>query len=90
MKKRKTAITAGWVLGLGGIAAFAFGLGYESLGVLIPIGIVAFIVGIVWAIAGVNIVTPARIDREYIWLKGVNKEYLSEFPDWAQRHGVNG
>lgn len=90
MKKRKTAITVGWVLGLGGIAVFTIGLAYESLGLLIPVGIVAPIVVIVWAMRGVNIVTPARIDREYIWLKGVNKDYLSEFPDWAQRHGTIG
>jgi hypothetical protein len=82
MKKRKIAITAGWVLGLGGIAVFALGLAYESLGVLIPTGIVAFLVGIVWAMTGVNIVTPARIDGEYVWLRGINKEYLAALPEW--------
>jgi predicted Zn finger-like uncharacterized protein len=82
MEKRKLAITAGWVLGLGGIAVFVLGLAYESLGVLIPTGIVAFLVGIVWAMTGVNIVTPARIDGEYVWLRGINKEYLAALPEW--------
>jgi len=35
-----------------------------------------------FGIFAVRIVVPAKIDDKFVWLKGVNKDYLNELPQW--------
>jgi len=84
LDKRKKAIIGGWVLF--GIGLFAFGAAHShSLGLLMLLGGIALLGGLIWAAPGAKIVTPARIETDYVWLKGVNKDYLAQFPDWSSR-----
>lgn len=48
---------------------------------LFAIGTVAFLVCLVVAAAVSNPVIPKRIDDEYVWLKKVSPEYLSNLPE---------
>jgi len=84
LDKRKKAAIGGWVLF--GIGLFAFSAAYaHSLGLLMLLGGIALLGGLIWAAPGAKVVRPARIEGDYIWLKGVNKDYLAQFPDWSTR-----
>jgi hypothetical protein len=43
----------------------------------------AFFLGaIIWGVVAVRVVSPAKIDDKFVWLKGVNEDYLNRFPEW--------
>lgn len=44
------------------------------------LGILLFFGGIVFGVVGTRLVLPAKIDAQYVWLSGINKEYLSALP----------
>lgn len=81
LTRRKRALAAGWILSLVAVLLVIFGAA-KSIGFLIILGIIAFLSGLVCHAVGAPIVRPSRIDAEYVWLKGVNKDYLEEFPNW--------
>jgi hypothetical protein len=39
-----------------------------------------FIAGIIYGIVVVRVVAPSKIDKQFVWLKGVNKDYLNSLP----------
>ena len=45
-------------------------------------GIFLILAGIIYGVVALRIVTPARIDDRFVWLNGVNKDYLNELPQW--------
>lgn len=80
--RRKQGIIVGWTGALAGIGliigAVSAGSGIMGLaGAALLLG--AMIYGAVTG-AGVN---PAKITKDYIWLKGVNREYLADLPEWT-------
>ncbi|MBN2182493.1 MAG: zinc-ribbon domain-containing protein [Sedimentisphaerales bacterium] len=54
---------------------------------IILFSILMFIAAPIVYLIGGRIITASQIDDYYIWVKGVNWEYLSEFPQW-QGHNV--
>jgi uncharacterized membrane protein HdeD (DUF308 family) len=46
------------------------------------LGVLLLLAGIIVAVVAVRIVTAAKIDDKFAWLKGVNKDYLNELPQW--------
>lgn len=66
------------LLGVGGfVLAVIVGNNYFLLA-----GILLILAGIIYAGGALRIVTPARIDNKFAWLKGVNKDYLDGLPQW--------
>ena len=45
-------------------------------------GIFLILAGIIYGVVALRIVTPARIDDRFVWLNGVNRDYLNELPQW--------
>ena len=39
-------------------------------------------IGVIFAIVAVRSVIPTRIDDNFAWMKGVNKDYLNALPQW--------
>ncbi len=78
-RKRRNAILFGWLSCLGSIvlAIYFFNSNSPELGIL---GILAFLVCLVVAIIRSRIVTPLKIDKEYVWLRGVHASYLDRLP----------
>jgi len=47
------------------------------------IGLLAMVVAIVWGVVWTRTVTAVRIEDNYIWLKGVHRDYLAALPLWT-------
>ena len=86
LKKRRNAMVGAWILCVGAILLL-----FTDMNLLLPywfllINIIVFFSGVIWAVIAVPVVRAARIRGDYIWLKGVNKNYLADFPDWKDRN----
>lgn len=80
--RRRASLIIGWLLialGLGGfIMAIAGNYGTPAF-----LGALSLLVGFVFAIAAARTVLPTKIDDRFVWLKGVNRDYLNQLPQWA-------
>ena len=77
--RRNVFIT--WALILLSVGGFVLAVIAED-NTLVLLGILLLLAGIIYAVAVVRIVTPAKIDDKFAWLRGVNKDYLNELPQW--------
>ena len=64
-----------------GLLGFVFAIGFADAMYLV-IGFVALIAAMIYGIAVTRVVAPAKIDDRFVWLAGVNKQYLNELPQW--------
>ncbi|MCA9146448.1 MAG: hypothetical protein H6823_09345 [Planctomycetaceae bacterium] len=84
--KRRRAILIGWgsvFLSIGLFIVAAIGLdSNDSFGWLMLIAAIWFLVGIIYGLMASRMVTATRIDDTYVWLKGVNREFLADLPYW--------
>jgi hypothetical protein len=77
--RRNVLIT--WVLILLGVGGFVLAFSIEDNNFVL-IGFLLLLAGVIYAVVAVRIVTPAKIDDKFAWVKGVNKDYLNELPQW--------
>lgn len=78
VRKRNLAIT--WGLGLLAIVSFVMGAVLEDLTFIFAI-LPLLLATAIYGIVTLRVVVPTKIDDHYVWLKGVNQDYLQEFPD---------
>ena len=79
--KRRTYIWIAWLLALGGVAGFVLAiLANDSTPALI--GFLLLLTAVVFAVITTRVVYPSKIDDRFVWLKGVNAEYLNQLPSW--------
>lgn len=81
-RRRNLWITIGLVVV--GVLGFALAIGFND-GSYLLVGFLALIAALIYGIVAVRVVAPARIDDQFVWLTGVNKQYLSELPQWPGR-----
>ncbi len=67
-----------------GVIGFALAINFSDTTYLL-IGCLAVIASLIYAIVAVRVVAPAKIDDQFVWLTGVNKQYLNELPSWPGR-----
>ena len=79
--KRNRNLLITWILVGLGILGFLLAAAMED-GTFVLLGILALFGALIFGLIAVRIVTPARIDDKFVWLNGVNKEYLDELPQW--------
>lgn len=79
--KRRRNLLITWSLVLVGIAGFVLAVMLEDFTYLLA-GFLALVAAMIYGIVAVRIVAPSRIDDRFVWLKGVNKDYLNELPQW--------
>lgn len=79
IKRRRIEIIVGWGLFLLGFSAISIGISQENLTYGFT-GAFFIIVSIVFAFKA-QIVTVYKMDKQYIWLKRVNKDYLTQLPE---------
>ncbi len=81
--RRRNMLIAGFgVLALGFVtmfSGFAFP-DYGGAGFLL--GIVMLIAAAIWVSAVARILPVAKMDDTYVWFKGVNRDFLAQFPTW--------
>lgn len=80
-RRRRNAILFGWLGCLGSIALtwYLFASDHFAAGFA---GVPAFLVCLIVAHLMARMVVPRRIDRGYIWLRGVSPKALAMFPQW--------
>lgn len=79
LQRRRNLLIAGWsLLAIGLITpVIAFANEYVGIG-LLGIGVVA--VAAVWLVLAARVVKVKRIDDQYVWLRGIDANYLAQFP----------
>jgi hypothetical protein len=83
VRRRDIVIT--WTLGLLSVGSFFLASQLQDL-TFAGIGCLLILATAVYGIMRVNVVTPTKIDENFLWLKGFNGNYLADFPEW---HGSN-
>ena len=83
LNSRRVALFIAWALFLAGVAiivlAFASGSGMAGfLGFLVVVGSGIF------GILACRMIYASKIDERFAWIKGVDREYLSQFPQWPR------
>jgi hypothetical protein len=82
--RRRWTIAVAWLVALGGIALMVIGIANtrpdNSAWVISILGGLTLIAGLLIAVILVPVVTPARITKRYVWLKGVNPVFLASLP----------
>ena len=79
--KHRRNVWVTWSLLLLAVGAFVMAVILEDNNFVLP-GILLLLAGIIYGVVAVRIVTPAKIDDKFAWVKGVNKDYLDELPQW--------
>ncbi len=83
LRKRDMVIT--WALGLLSVGSFFLAIQFEDL-TFAGIGVLLILATAVYGIVRVRVVTPTKIDENLIWLKGFNRDYLADLPEWRPSH----
>jgi len=90
-RRRLYAILSAWFCGLGMFAMIFVGIILTEPRYLGDAGlIVAFggffagLIGLIVSLMFANIVSPTKIDKTHVWLKGVHPDYLDGLPDWEE------
>jgi hypothetical protein len=81
LNNRRTAIYIAWFLCLAGIAAIVMAFATESGGMGL-LGIMLLLAAAIYGNYAPRIIYPSKIDERFAWIKGVDREYLSQFPQW--------
>jgi len=81
--RRKICILVTWVLSLTSIALIIGGIATE-IWILVTIGTLLFVGGMIYAAIVTPVISTRKIDKEYIWLNGVCKEFLDTLPEWVK------
>ncbi|NJN57966.1 MAG: hypothetical protein HC879_10940 [Leptolyngbyaceae cyanobacterium SL_5_9] len=92
LQKRGRAILWGWGAGIAGVVLFFSALAIPSgsavgglFALLSPFLILG---GLIGGIARSTLISVDRIEDEYVWIRGVSKEYLALLPEWNSNFRV--
>jgi hypothetical protein len=79
VRSRRNFLLTGWALFFLGliIPVVAFTYEYPAIGLL---GIFLFLAAIIWLAIACRIANLKRIDDRYVWLTGMNEQFLLQFP----------
>ena len=78
---RKSSIFITWMLLLLSLGSFYFAVVADEMNLLF-VGLILFLAAVIYGIIKARVVSPQRIDDQYVWLTGVNANYLQQFPEW--------
>lgn len=78
---RKRDILITWIAVVLSFACFYFAISMEALGFFF-VGLILFFGAVIYGSIKARVVAPKKIDDEYVWLTGVDDDYLQQFPEW--------
>jgi len=79
--KRKRNVLVTWLLAGLGLFGFIVAITTND-GTYVAYGLLAFLAALIFGVVAARVVSPAKIDERFVWLRGINKEYLDELPQW--------
>ena len=81
LSSRRRSLLITWALGLGAVGSFvAAGLLEDGTFVLLAFALLMSCA--VYGVVTLRVVAPNKIDNYFVWLKGVDANYLQQFPEW--------
>jgi hypothetical protein len=78
-RRRNMLIT--WALAFGCVASFV-GAGVLEDTTLAMLGAGLLFACAIYGVVTLRLVAPSKIDNYFVWLKGVDTNYLQQFPEW--------
>ena len=81
---RRRDILITWLLVLLSFGCFYLSATLTDMTYLL-VGVVVLLGAVIYGTVRVRVVAPQKIDDHYVWLTGVNTNYLKEFPELAAR-----
>lgn len=63
------------------LISFYFAVAAEEMNLLF-VGLILLLGAVIYGMVKARVVAPQRIDDQYVWLTGVNANYLQQFPEW--------
>lgn len=78
---RKRDILITWALVVLSIVCMILSAMMEELSIFF-IGLLLFFGAVIYGVLKARVVVPQKIDDQYVYLIGVNPDYLQQFPDW--------
>ena len=80
--QRKWFIIGSWLATLIGLSMVFIGIG-ESIALVGFAGLFLFLGGLLVAGLKVPVISAAKIDKDFAWIKGAGEEFLANFPEWS-------
>ena len=84
--KRRRAMLIAWSLVLVSIGSLVYGFANidsrEIAPVAIGLAFPLFLIGAIYGLLAARMVTPKKIDDNYVWLRGVHPSFLATLPEW--------
>lgn len=74
-----------WALGLLCPLALLAGIYFDDIFLWFMISVGLLIAAVIYGNVTLRVVVPTRIDDYHVWIKGVDANYLQEFPEWQGR-----
>ena len=78
-RKRDLIIT--WVLVLLSFASFYSAVATDEMRLLL-VAVILFLGAVIYGMVKARVVSPQKIDDQFVWLTGVNENYLQQLPEW--------
>ena len=82
---RRQSVWITWTLGLLSLLSFFVAAQLDS-GTFLLVGIGLLVATLVYGVLKLRVVVPTKIDEHFVWLNGINPNYLQEFPEWRGSH----
>jgi len=70
-----------WGLLLLGVVSFFIAIAAND-GSPALLGLLLILGGMVFGIVAARVAVPSKIDDRFVWLKGINEDYLDLLPQW--------
>lgn len=81
LAKRRQGLWITYILFFLGVGGFVLAIAAGDVTYLL-LGVVLLLASVIFGLVAVRVVVPAKIDDRFVWLKGVNEEYLNRLPQW--------
>jgi hypothetical protein len=79
--QRNRYIMLSWLIALLGLGVLFAAAAWNKELLFLP-GILLFLAGIIVGVVKVPMITAAKIDNEFVWVKGADQSFLAQLPEW--------
>lgn len=81
LQRRRRNVFIAWALVLLGLLCFVLAIAAND-GTPALLGLLLLFAALIFGLVVARIAIPVKIDDRFVWLRGINKEYLDLLPQW--------